>query len=62
MDQQQVRTWFVESRHCEEKEDGSLQLSLFENVEISVGQVCYLDDLSISGTTPNVAMNNRLFL
>ena len=52
----------MESRHCEEKEDGSLQLSLFENVEISVGQVCYLDDLSISGTIPNVATNNRLFL
>ena len=62
MDQQQVRSWYVESRHCEEKEDGSLQLNLYENVEIGVGHVCYVDDLTISGTTPNVASNTRLFL
>ena len=52
----------MESRHCEEKEDGSLQLNLYENVEIGVGHVCYVDDLTISGTTPNVASNTRLFL
>ena len=62
MDQQQVRSWYVESRHCEEKEDGSLHFNLYENVEIGAGHVCYCDDLTISGTIPNVASNTRLFL
>ena len=57
MDQQQVRSWYVDSRACEEQEDGSLTLDLYENVELT-GHVCYIDDLSISGTTPNVAGNN----
>ncbi len=52
----------MESRHCVEKEDGSLQLNLYENVEIGVGHVCYIDDLTLSGTTPNIASNTRLFL
>ena len=62
MDQQQVRSWYVDSRACEEQEDGSLTLNLYENVELTSGHVCYIDDLSISGTTPNVAGNNRLYL
>ena len=62
MDQQQVRTWYVDSRHCTESDDGSLQLNLYENVEINAGTVCCIDDLSLSGTTPNVAANTRLYL
>ena len=62
MDQQQVRTWYVDSRHCEEKKDRSLQLDLHGSVELSAGHACYIDDLGVSGTLPNVATNSSLYL
>ena len=62
MDQQNNRSWYVDSRHCDEKEDGSFALDLYENVELSAGDACYCDDLTISGTVPNVATNTRLYL
>ena len=47
MDPTGVRTWFVDSRHCKELDDGSFQLDLWENVELSEGQACYIDDVTI---------------
>ena len=57
-----VRAWYVDSRHCREMDDGSFELSLYENVELSEGQACYVDDLTIVGTQSNVSSNNRLYL
>ena len=62
MDPTGVRTWYVDSRHCEEQDDGSFQLNLYENIELSEGQACYIDDLTIVGTQMNVSSNNRLLL
>ena len=41
MDQQNNRSWYVDSRHCDEKEDGAFALNLYENVELSAGDMCY---------------------
>ena len=62
MDPTGVRTWYVDSRHCRELDDGGFELSLYENVELSEGQACYIDDLTIVGTQSNVSSNNRLYL
>ena len=62
MDPTGVRTWYVESRQCQEQDDGSFTLNLWENVELSEGQACYIDDLTIVGSVSNVSMNNRLYL
>ena len=62
MDPTGVRTWYVDSRHCRELEDGGFELPLYENVELSEGQACYVDDLTIVGTQSNVSSNNRLYL
>ena len=55
MDQQQVRTWYVDSRHCEEKEDGNLQLNpgLPSEVGLLTNLVTLkLDHCGFSGTVP----------
>ena len=52
----------MDSRHCTEQDDGSFQLDLWENIELSEGQACYIDDLTIVGTMSNVSSNNRLYL
>ena len=44
MDPTGVRTWYVDSRQCQEQDDGSFSLNLWENVELSEGQACYIDD------------------
>ena len=62
MDPTGVRTWYVDSRHCAEQPDGSFQLNLYENIELSEGQACYIDDVTIVGTHSNVSSNNRLYL
>ena len=62
MDPTGVRTWYVDSRHCREMGDGSFELSLYENVDLSEGQACYVEDLTIVGTQSNVSSNNRLYL
>ena len=62
MDQQNSRSWFVDSRHCTERPDGGFELNLYENVELSDQHACYVDDISITGTMPNVSSNNRLYL
>ena len=62
MDQQNSRSWFVDSRHCAERPDGGFELNLYENVELSDNHACYIDDISIAGTMPNVSTNNRLYL
>jgi len=63
MDPTGVRTWYVDSRHCAELEDGSFQLDLWENVELHEGQAAYIDDVTIVGSMSNVtSWNNRLYL
>ena len=62
MDPTGVRTWYVDSRQCDEKDDGGFSLNLWENIELSEGQACYIDDLTIVGTMSNVSSNNRLYL
>ncbi len=62
MDTLNMRSWYVDSRHGDEDDNGSFSLNLYENVELSDGHVCYVDDLTISGTRPNVSSNNRLYL
>ena len=62
MDPTGIRTWYVDSRHCTEQDDGSFQLDLWENVEVSEHMAVYIDDLTIVGTMSNVSSNNRLYL
>ena len=62
MDPTGVRTWYVDSRHCTERDDGSIELDLWENVELHEGQAAYIDDLTIVGSMSNVSTNNRLYL
>ena len=52
----------MDSRHCKEEADGSFHLNLYENVELADGHACYIDDVSISGTSPNCDTHTRLFL
>ena len=40
MDPTGVRTWYVDSRQCQEQDDGSFSLNLWENVELSENQAC----------------------
>ena len=62
MDQQNSRSWYVDSRHCREEADGSFHLPLYEQVELADGHACFIDDVTISGTSPNCDTHTRLFL
>ena len=63
MHSQDVRTIFVDTSWCTVENDGSFRMDLPQTVEAQPDLVGYVDDITVTGSLPQVSTaNNRLYV